>query len=60
MPEPVLSGERAGGKGGEEGERRKKACKCTLDAEGMMERGGNRHERVWQIKASPFVLLLCR
>lgn len=45
---------------GGSGEMEGRGCECALDAEGVMERGGNGHERVWQIKASPFVLLLCR
>lgn len=38
---------------------RKRAHRCTLDT-GEVMRGGNGHKRVWQIKAAPFVLLLCR
>lgn len=45
---------------GGSGEMEERGRECALGAEGVMERGGNGHERVWQIKASPFVLLLCR
>lgn len=47
--------------GGERRERQREgAHKRAPDSGGVMEQGGNGHKRVWQIKASPFVLLLCR